>query len=351
MIWRTRFSSLAVSTRPQNETVSSKCFRSPTAAADAVTSRVGHPEEKVQRNLTRLLYGANGQSPGPSCARMHKAEPYATGAPSVTIWTSNMANLRNLLAFCLMVTSLPAAQGRVLRSLAGEWRFELDPSDRGVSSGWFNRALAGTVQLPGTTDTNQQGTKDDVRHADRLSRKWTYTGKAWYQQEIDIPPSWAAKRVKLLLERTRVTRVWLDASEMGAQNVRLSVPHVYDLGKASPGRHRLTILVDNGQRLPAGGHLVSEDTQTNWNGILGRIELMATEPVWMESVRVTPDFRRRVAVVRIRLRNSTGKDFAGTISLRAESFNTKQRGSASADQAVTVVAGEQTADIDLEMGD
>src|ERR1035441_6956160 len=44
-------------------------FRSPTAAADAATSRVGHPEEKVQRNLTRLLYGANGQSPDPSEAR------------------------------------------------------------------------------------------------------------------------------------------------------------------------------------------------------------------------------------------------------------------------------------------
>jgi hypothetical protein len=126
---------------------------------------------------------------------------------------------------------------------------------------------------------------------------------------------------------------------------------VYDLAKASPGRHRLTILVDNGQRLPAGGHLVSEDTQTNWNGILGRIELLGTEPVWMESVRVTPDVGRRVAAVRIRLRNSGGKDFTGTISLRAESFNTKRRGSATADQAVTVAAGEQTVDINLEMGD
>ena len=265
-----------------------------------------------------------------------------------------MANLRNLMALCLIAGSLPvtaAAQGRVLRSLAGEWRFELDPENQGVSGGWFHRALAGTVQLPGTTDTNQRGTRDDVRHADRLSRKWTYTGKAWYQQEIDIPPSWAAKHVTLFLERTRVTRVWLDASEIGAPNVRLCVPHLYDLsGTASPGHHRLTILVDNGQRLPAGGHLVSEDTQTNWNGILGRIELLATDPVWMESVRVTADVRRRVAAVRIRLRNSTGKDFAGTISLRAESFNTKQRGSASADRAVTVAAGEQTADIELPMG-
>src|ERR1019366_7938572 len=66
MIWRTRLSSLAVSTRPQNETVFSKCLallrRLP--ASGAVQSRVEHPGTKVQRNLPRPLYGANGQSPG-----------------------------------------------------------------------------------------------------------------------------------------------------------------------------------------------------------------------------------------------------------------------------------------------
>jgi hypothetical protein len=260
-----------------------------------------------------------------------------------------------LCALWLMVAALPVTAqhrpGRALVSLAGAWRSELDPEDKGVGGGWFNRSLGGTVQLPCTTDTNQQGTKDDVRHADRLSRKWTYAGKAWYQREIDIPASWAGKRVTLFLERTRVTRVWLDAMEMGAQNVRLSVPHVYELsGRASPGHHRLTILVDNAQRLPAGGHLVSEDTQTNWNGILGRIELLGTEPVWMEDVRVTPDVKRRVAAVRIRLRNNSGEDFAGSISLGAESFNTKLRGSASAERAITVRGGEQTAEIDVPMG-
>src|ERR1017187_9735328 len=65
MIWRTRLSSLAVSTRPQNETVFSKCLallrRLP--ASGAVQSRVEHPGTKVQRNLPRPLYGANGQSP------------------------------------------------------------------------------------------------------------------------------------------------------------------------------------------------------------------------------------------------------------------------------------------------
>src|ERR1017187_346205 len=53
-------------------------FRSPTAAADAATSRVGHPEEKVQRNLTRLLYGANGQSPDSRCCVAQRSEEHTS---------------------------------------------------------------------------------------------------------------------------------------------------------------------------------------------------------------------------------------------------------------------------------
>jgi hypothetical protein len=65
MIWRTRISSLAVSTRPQKETVSSKCPTLQQWRHDLVAarSRVEHLEEKVQRNLRHQLYGANGQSP------------------------------------------------------------------------------------------------------------------------------------------------------------------------------------------------------------------------------------------------------------------------------------------------
>src|ERR1019366_7977568 len=57
MIWRTRLSSLAVSTRPQNVTAFSKCLallqRLP--ASGAVESRLDHLGEKVQRNLSRQL--------------------------------------------------------------------------------------------------------------------------------------------------------------------------------------------------------------------------------------------------------------------------------------------------------
>jgi len=68
MICLTRFSSLALSTRPQNETVSSKglALFQRLSVQGTAKSRVDHPEEKVQQNLTRLareLHGANGQSP------------------------------------------------------------------------------------------------------------------------------------------------------------------------------------------------------------------------------------------------------------------------------------------------
>jgi hypothetical protein len=34
-------------------------------------------------------------------------------------------------------------------SLAGQWRFQPDPADVGVSQRWFERALPGRIKLPG----------------------------------------------------------------------------------------------------------------------------------------------------------------------------------------------------------
>ncbi|WP_175480602.1 hypothetical protein [Paenibacillus sp. OK003] len=39
------------------------------------------------------------------------------------------------------------------------------------------------------------------------------------------------------------------------------------------GKHSLTIRVDNTDYPTKGGHLTSVDTQTNWNGITGKLEL------------------------------------------------------------------------------
>ena len=65
-------------------------------------------------------------------------------------------------------------------SLAGTWRFRLDPENAGVAQKWFAATLEDTVTLPGTTDTNRKGVFKDERETERLSRVWFWKGAAWY---------------------------------------------------------------------------------------------------------------------------------------------------------------------------
>ena len=182
-------------------------------------------------------------------------------------------------------------------SLAGQWHFALDPDSTLTPSSRFDDV----VTLPGTTDTNQKGIPlsrfDETTH---LSRRYSYKGRAWYSREIDIPKDWADKKVTLLLERTKYTEVYLEGQLIGSCN-DISTPQVFTITPhysplqsleaspttlqsldaspttLTPGRHVLTIMVDNGSHLPnqlyASSHACTEDTQTNWNGIIGRIEL------------------------------------------------------------------------------
>ncbi|HQK95676.1 MAG TPA: hypothetical protein PLD23_19415, partial [Armatimonadota bacterium] len=198
-----------------------------------------------------------------------------------------------LAAILASLGSSAAAGQRDTISLSGRWRFELDPGGVGIAERWFEQDLADWVILPGSTDENHKGTPN-TRPPDLngLSRVYEYVGPAWYQREIDIPESWAGLRVTLFLERCHwETRVWLDDQERGTEN-SLCVPHEHDLGTGlTPGRHRLTLCVDNTLKLNMGyaAHSTSEQTQTNWNGVVGRIELRATPSAWVARLQAYPD--------------------------------------------------------------
>ena len=176
-----------------------------------------------------------------------------------------------VLVCCLLC--LNAAADNTAISLAGQWHFALDPDGLMTAASPFSDV----VTLPGTTDTNRKGTPlnrfDETTH---LSRRYAYKGKAWYSREIDIPQEWAEKSVELLLERTKYTEVYIDGTLIGCNN-DISTPQLYTLSQSlAPGRHTLTIMVDNGSHIPeqlyANSHACTEDTQTNWNGIIGKIE-------------------------------------------------------------------------------
>ncbi len=102
-------------------------------------------------------------------------------------------------------------------------------------------------------------------------------------------------------------------------------PHVYDLGRSLPaGKHTLTLRVDNRLVVNIGinSSSVTDHSQTNWNGIVGQIELSAGSPVWIEEVQVFPDVKEKAAKVRLRLNSLLEKPaLSGRVTLQAHSYN------------------------------
>jgi hypothetical protein len=222
----------------------------------------------------------------------------------------------------VQILGFAAVPARVI-SLSGSWRFRLDPDGIGLGKRWFAEKLDDTVVLPGSTDTNGKGIFKNERVVDRLSRVWDWKGPAWYQRDVVVPESWRGKRITLLLERTKTTRVWADDVDCGAEDT-LSAPQIFDLTRVlTPGRHTITVLVDNAKLPPVGpSHAVDERTQTNWNGIVGRMELRATDPVWLDEVQVYPDVGNRRATIRAVVGNIAGEAASGRIEISGRSWNT-----------------------------
>lgn len=75
----------------------------------------------------------------------------------------------------------------------------------------------------------------------------------------------------------------------------LGTPHIYDLtGLSDPGKHTLTIRVDNRIREIDPGinsHSISDHTQTNWNGITGKILLETRPAVFIRNMQLYPDIQ------------------------------------------------------------
>jgi len=217
---------------------------------------------------------------------------------------------RVLYLLCLFVMIYTSGNSQKnIQSLTGQWQFRLDPKGEGIKASWFDTQLSDKIQLPGSCEQGGFGVKSTAPTIGKLTRVIKYEGRAWYQRKIEIPESWRGKRIELFLERCHwESSVWVDGRSFGMQN-SLSTPHLYDLGLCSPGSHIVSICIDNTYKIPIGtwSHAITEDTQGNWNGIIGRIELRATNPVWIQDVQVYPD------KLKLKLGNITGQTIHATV--------------------------------------
>jgi beta-galactosidase len=250
------------------------------------------------------------------------------------------------------VPAVPVAARSGVQSLAGEWSFALDRDDAGEKAQWYTQDLAQQtkIALPGILQT--QGYGDDITAETQFvaalprDMRWYllpqyaeytkpghvevpylsqpvkhYLGVAWYQREIEIPAAWKGKRAGLLLERTRwQTMVYVDDKPMGECH-SLVAPHEFDLGLLAPGKHRLTVRIDNRMILPyrPDGHSVSDGEGGTWNGIVGRIELAATTPVWIDDAQAFPDLAAKSVRIKVKIGNLTNADGTGTLTVAGAS--------------------------------
>ena len=262
-----------------------------------------------------------------------------------------------IVAALFHVTAAAAAE---TLSLEGLWSFHRDDQKVGVKDRWFAGVLpapsAGPskIHLPGSTDEAKTGIPNLKKPTlDGLYRPNLYAGAAWYQREVEIPAAWKGKQVTLCFERVHwVTQVWLDGKPCGEQDSLIS-PHRLELGTGlSPGKHLLTVCVDNSPKIDLGPFvsILYEGTQTNWNGLIGRLELRATDPVAIDNIQVYPDVDHKRAAVRIRIANATSGPVSGQLELSATD---RQSGTKTPLRNVPFSAAseKQIIETDLPMGD
>ena len=224
--------------------------------------------------------------------------------------------MRHALLLSMICVGAQALAGNVV-NLSGAWKASFDGATHAVT-------------LPGSMLTNDLGDLPSV------STQWTgslydssyyfnpymekyrqeghmkfpffltpnrhYVGTVAYSRRVAVPKAWKGRRVELFLERPHIeTTVTVNGRQVGHQ-MSLNAPHVYDVTDCLQyGRdNELTITVYNGTENVCVGqdsHSVTDQTQGNWNGIVGRMELRCTGRQPVGRVTVFPDIHQQVARV------------------------------------------------------
>ena len=235
-------------------------------------------------------------------------------------------------------------------NLAGYWDFQIDRNDKGVGERWYERAsLDDEIELPASMPQRLKG--DDVT----VETKWVgslydssyfynpymekyrrtgnvklpffltpdkhYVGVAWYNKTVSMDRIEKGKRYFLFLERPHIeTTLWVNGHEVGMQN-SLSVPHRFEVTEyLKKGENVFSVRIDNRVETVGVGidsHSVTDQTQGDWNGIVGRMELQEFPASFMDDIQVYPDIKDKKASVKIAVVGKPGEKVNISLSAKA----------------------------------
>ena len=127
----------------------------------------------------------------------------------------------------------------------------------------------------------------------RFTRKYTYEGPVRIYRMLNSREN-AGKRLFFDVERARVLSLFIDGEEIPAhRSATLLSEQSFEVTGKMNGSHILSLISDNSYPgLPAalikGSNMASDDTQTNWNGLLGYVRLRQEEMCFIERVTAYP---------------------------------------------------------------
>ena len=270
--------------------------------------------------------------------------------------------------------------------LSGKWQFQIDREGKGIAEKWFEAAhvFEDSILLPASMPERLKG--DDIS----VDTKWVgslydssyffnpymkkyrqpgkdmklqffltpekhYVGKAWYKRTVVLPESGAVPMYALYIERPHITtEVWVNGEKAGDVHKSLSVPHVFYLyGLLKPGENTIAICVDNDPETVKVGqdsHSVSDQTQGDWNGMVGKMELRPFNAI--DHVAVYPDIDTKTARVHLELLD-TKPGRKAVVTLKATAFNTDKRHVVESEPVTVTLSDEKVtvSDMVLKMGD
>ena len=207
-------------------------------------------------------------------------------------------------------------------NLSGIWQFTIDRSTEGIRPTTYDDVIT----LPGSMLTNGKG--DDVGINTRwigslydssyffnpkmekyrqpgnikfpffLTPEKHYVGNAWYKKTVKVPTDWRGRKVTLYLERPHIETTLLVNGKEAGHRMSLCVPHQFDITDLVEygEENTLEIKIYNGIENVCVGqdsHSVTDQTQGDWNGIVGKIELRDEPVIWR--CRVEPDIENATA--------------------------------------------------------
>lgn len=199
----------------------------------------------------------------------------------------------------LLTTGLLATSAQQVLTLSGMWDFATGDETvqkKGKTVSVVPRShYDDVIELPGSAFTNDKGTSE--------------SGVVWYRKKVYVSKDWKGRRITLFLERPHIeTTVYINGRKAGHQTSH-STPHRYDLSKLIKAgqQNEIAIRVCNSIENMGGRqelHSVTDQSQDNWNGITGRMELQAQwKHLNIRSVDIAPAHNLQSYRVEVKLEN------------------------------------------------